>query len=319
MKTTVVIPNYNGKKYLADCLKSLEAAEKERPAVIVVDNGSSDGSELEAGEAFPWIRLIRFPENRGFDAAVNEGIRESRTPYVFLLNNDTVVRPGCISALEARMERDKKLFSVSARMVDLKNPEIMDGAGDLYSALGWAYAIGKGKPAARYEKPRSVFSACAGAALYRKSALERTGVFDELHFAYLEDVDVGYRARILGFTSAYEPSAVVLHAGSATSGSRYNEFKIRYSARNNVYLIYKNMPPLQLLLNSPFLAAGFLVKALFFLKKGHGGTYLKGLKEGLRLCASAEGGARRVRFKGRNLGNYIRIQLELWVNMFRRI
>ena len=319
MKTTVVIPNYNGKKYLADCLKSLEAAEKERPAVIVVDNGSSDGSELEAGEAFPWIRLIRFPENRGFDAAVNEGIRESRTPYVFLLNNDTVVRPGCISALEARMERAKKLFSVSARMVDLKNPEIMDGAGDLYSALGWAYAIGKGKPAARYEKPRSVFSACAGAALYRKSALERTGVFDELHFAYLEDVDVGYRARILGFTSAYEPSAVVLHAGSATSGSRYNEFKIRYSARNNVYLIYKNMPPLQLLLNSPFLAAGFLIKALFFLKKGYGGTYVEGLKEGLRLCASAEGRARRVRFKGRNLGNYIRIQLELWVNMFRRI
>ena len=217
------------------------------------------------------------------------------------------------------MEREKKLFSVSARMVDLKNPEIMDGAGDLYSALGWAYAIGKGKPAARYEKSRSVFSACAGAALYRKSALERTGAFDELHFAYLEDVDIGYRARILGLSNAYEPSAVVLHAGSATSGSRYNEFKIRYSARNNVYLIYKNMPPLQLLLNSPFLAAGFLVKALFFLKKGHGGTYLKGLKEGLRLCASAEGGARRVRFKGRNLGNYIRIQLELWVNMFRRV
>ena len=79
------------------------------------------------------------------------------------------------------------------------------------------------------------------------------------------------------------------------------------------------MPPLQLLLNSPFLAAGFLIKALFFLKKGYGGTYLKGLKEGLRLCASAEGRARRVRFKGRNLGNYIRIQLELWVNMFRRI
>lgn len=79
MKTTVVIPNYNGKKYLSDCLKSLEAAEKERPAVIVVDNGSSDGSAQEAREMFPWIRLIRFPENRGFDAAVNEGIRESRT------------------------------------------------------------------------------------------------------------------------------------------------------------------------------------------------------------------------------------------------
>ena len=319
MKTTVVIPNYNGKKYLADCLSSLERAEKERPAVIVVDNGSQDASAQEAKEAFPWIRLICFPENRGFDAAVNEGIRESRTPYVFLLNNDTKVRPGCISAMEARMEREKELFSVSARMVDMRNPEIMDGAGDLYSALGWAYAIGKGKPAAYYGKPRKLFSACAGAAIYRKSALELTGDFDESHFAYLEDVDIGYRARILGFSNAYEPSAVVLHAGSATSGSRYNEFKVFYSARNNVYLIYKNMPPLQILLNAPLLLAGFAEKTLFFLKKGYGGTYVKGLCEGIRLCREPASRARRVRFKGKNLGNYIRIQMELWVNMFRRV
>ena len=268
MKTTVVIPNYNGKKYLAACLKSLEESEKERPCVLVVDNGSTDGSGREAEEGFPWIRLIRFPENRGFDAAVNEGIRQSHTPYVFLLNNDTIVRPGCISALEERMEREENLFSVSARMVDMKDPSVMDGAGDLYSALGWAYAVGKGKPAERYGRPVRIFSACAGAAVYRKCMLDETGLFDELHFAYLEDVDLGYRARILGFENAYEPSAVVLHAGSATSGSRYNEFKIRYSARNNVYLIYKNMPALQILLNSPLLAAGFAVKLLFFLKKG---------------------------------------------------
>ena len=319
MKTTVVIPNYNGKQYLAACLKSLEESEEKRPDVLVVDNGSADGSDREAEEAFPWVRLIRFPENRGFDAAVNEGIRQSRTPYVFLLNNDTIVRPGCISALEARMDREKELFSVSARMVDMKDPSVMDGAGDLYSALGWAYAVGKGKPAARYEKPVRIFSACAGAAIYRRSMLERTGLFDELHFAYLEDVDLGYRARILGFENAYEPSAVVLHAGSATSGSRYNEFKIRYSARNNVYLIYKNMPALQILLNSPLLAAGFAVKLLFFLKKGYGRAYAEGLREGLVLCASPEGRARRVWFKGGNPGNYIRIQAQLWINIFRRL
>ena len=164
-----------------------------------------------------------------------------------------------------------------------------------------------------------IFSACAGAAIYRRSMLERTGLFDELHFAYLEDVDLGYRARILGFENAYEPSAVVLHAGSATSGSRYNEFKIRCSARNNVYLIYKNMPALQILLNSPFLAAGFAIKLLFFLKKGYGGVYAEGLREGLVLCASPEGRARRVRFKGGNPGNYIRIQAQLWINIFRRL
>ncbi len=145
MKTTVVIPNYNGKKYLSDCLKSLEAAEKERPAVIVVDNGSSDGSAQEAREMFPWIRLIRFPENRGFDAAVNEGIRESRTPYVFLLNNDPVCGRGCISALEARMEREKKLFSVSARMVDLKNPEYSGQSGRSLQRAGLGLCHRKGK------------------------------------------------------------------------------------------------------------------------------------------------------------------------------
>ncbi len=319
MKTTVVIPNYNGKKYLAACLKSLEESEKERPCAVVVDNGSTDGSDREAEERFPWVRLIRFPENRGFDAAVNEGIRQSRTPYVFLLNNDTIVRPGCISALEARMEREEELFSLSARMVDMRDPSVMDGAGDLYSALGWAYAVGKGKPAARYGRPVRIFSACAGAAIYRRSMLERTGLFDELHFAYLEDVDLGYRARILGFVNAYEPSAVVLHAGSATSGSRYNEFKIRYSARNNVYLIYKNMPALQILLNSPFLLAGFAVKFLFFLKKGYGRIYAQGFREGFALCASPEGRAGRVRFKGSNLGNYIRIQAQLWINVLRAI
>ena len=319
MKTTVVIPNYNGKKYLAACLKSLEESEKERPCVLVVDNGSTDGSGREAEEGFPWIRLIRFPENRGFDAAVNEGIRQSHTPYVFLLNNDTIVRPGCISALEERMEREENLFSVSARMVDMKDPSVMDGAGDLYSALGWAYAVGKGKPAERYGRPVRIFSACAGAAVYRKCMLDETGLFDELHFAYLEDVDLGYRARILGFPSAYEPSAVVLHAGSATSGSRYNEFKIRYSARNNVYLIWKNMPFLQIVLNSPFLLAGFALKALFFLKKGYGRVYAGGLREGIALCASPEGRAGRVRFKGRNLGNYIKIQAQLWINIFRRL
>ena len=319
MKTTVVIPNYNGKKYLAACLKSLEESEKERPCAVVVDNGSTDGSDREAEERFPWVRLIRFPENRGFDAAVNEGIRQSRTPYVFLLNNDTIVRPGCISVLEARMEREEELFSLSARMVDMRDPTVMDGAGDLYSALGWAYAVGKGKPAARYGRPVRIFSACAGAAIYRRSMLERTGLFDELHFAYLEDVDLGYRARILGFVNAYEPSAVVLHAGSATSGSRYNEFKIRYSARNNVYLIYKNMPALQILLNSPFLLAGFAVKFLFFLKKGYGRIYAQGFREGFALCASPEGRAGRVRFKGSNLGNYIRIQAQLWINVLRAI
>lgn len=320
MKTTVVIPNYNGKKYLKDCLKSLEEARIQADFhVIIIDNGSADGGLQEAQELYPDMECVYFSENRGFCAAVNEGIRRAETPYVFLLNNDTTVEPDCIRILEQRMDREPGLFSLSARMVDLKNPSVMDGAGDLYSALGWAYAIGKGKPAVGYARPRDVFSACAGAAIYRREVFEQIGDFDELHFAYLEDVDVGYRARIYGWRNAYEPGAVVNHAGSAATGSRYNEFKITHSSRNNVYLIYKNMPLLQLILNFPFLLAGFGIKILFFFRKGFGMTYVRGLAAGIRLCAGEQGRQRRVRFKTGNIGNYIKIQLELWVNMFRRI
>ena len=147
LKTTVVIPNYNGKKYLNNCLKSLEAQGREGFRVLVVDNGSADGSADEALKRFAWIEMIRFPRNEGFCAAVNEGIRRSSTPYVLLLNNDTVMEAGSIAALEKRMDQDARLFSVSARMVDMADPSVMDGAGYLYRALGWAYAVGKGHPA----------------------------------------------------------------------------------------------------------------------------------------------------------------------------
>lgn len=318
MKTTVVIPNYNGKNFLENCLNSATKSTV-CVSIIVVDNGSDDGSLELLAQEFPKVKVIPFSENRGFCSAVNAGIEAAKTPYVFLLNNDTTIEPDCIERLEQAMERDGRIFSVGAKMLSMHNPEILDGAGDLYSAFGWAYAIGKGKSAARYAKPMKVFSNSAGAALYRKDMLEKTGLFDENHFAYLEDVDIGYRGRIEGFWNVTEPSAIVYHAGSGSTGSRYNAFKVRHSARNNVYLIYKNMPFFQLVLNLPFLIAGFLIKQLFFIKKGFGGLYFQSLAEGVRLCMSEEGRRRKVRFSWKNLPYYLRIQLELWANLFRRL
>ncbi len=318
MKTTVIIPNYNGIKYIRTCLRSV--TQSLVPAsVIVVDNGSADGSRELVEREFPQAALIVFEKNRGFCAAVNAGIEAAATPYVLLLNNDTEMEPDCIGHLEAAMEADDRIFSVGAKMLSMSRPELIDGAGDLYSAFGWAYAVGKGKPKERFDRPMDIFSSCAGAALYRKAYLEKTGLFDENHFAYLEDVDLGYRARILGYRSVLEPSAAVYHAGSGFSGSRYNAFKIRHSSRNNVYLIYKNMPALQIVLNAPFLAAGFLIKLCFFAGKGFGGIYARGLLEGVSLCASGAGRSHKVRFRWKNLGNYARIQLELWINLFRRL
>ena len=340
-KTTVVIPNYNGIKYLENCLRSLlkdagESGCSDLFDILVIDNGSSDGSELVveklggcvcahsaegvAGNgAYPALRQIRFAHNTGFCRAVNAGIRAAETPYVLLLNNDTKVCTGFVAGLTEVLEQEKKAFSVSAKLLSMKEPEVMDDAGDYYCALGWAFARGKGKPAAADDKKAEIFAACGGAAVYRRELVEELGYFDENHFAYLEDIDLAYRAQIHGYRNYYCPAARVLHAGSATTGSAHNPFKVRLSAKNSVYLVYKNMPLFQFLLNLPFLAAGHLIKYAYFCKKGLGGDYRRGFSEGIALCRSKEGKAHKVKFCAKHLDNYVKIQIFLWLNMVRRL
>lgn len=316
IRSTVVIPNYNGIEYVEKCLISL----RHEPArVILVDNGSTDGSLELVREKFPEVRLIAMDRNYGFCKAANWGMEASKTTYVILLNNDTVAEPGFVKALEKALDSDSRAFSGAARMVNLRHPERIDDAGDYYCALGWAFAAGRDKPRENYDGPREIFSACGGACIYRRQVLGRIGLLDENHFAYLEDVDLGYRARLYGYRNLYVPEAVVRHAGSASSGSRYNAFKAGQTARNSVYLAYKNMPPAQLFFNLPFLFAGFLIKQLFFLKKGMGGSWWKGTLEGLRLCRSIEGQKNRVRFERKRLPVYLRIQWELWRNIWYRL
>ena len=297
-RSTIIIPNYNGMAYLENCLASLRG---EPARVIVVDNGSTDGSRELVQEKFPKVRLISLDRNYGFCRAVNRGMEASETTYVILLNNDTEAQPGFVKALEKAMDGDERVFSGAARMVRMDAPSRIDDAGDYYCALGWAFAAGRDKPAENYDAPREIFSACGGACIYRRRILQKIGMLDENHFAYLEDVDLGYRARLYGFRNLYVPGAVVRHAGSASSGSRYNAFKAELTARNSVYLAYKNMPPGQMLLNLPFLLAGFLIKQLFFLKKGLGKSWWKGLVKGIGLCRSPEGKKRRVRFDSERL------------------
>ncbi len=318
MKTTVIIPNYNGIIYLGNCLDSVLADDTEAE-IIVVDNGSTDGS-YELLEKYPAVKAIRFEENKGFCAAVNAGIRAAETPYIILLNNDLTIKKGFIKALEEAMDKDAGAFSANAQMRMMKSPEYIDNAGVYYCALGWAYDCGKGKKAGKkYDKPRKIFASCGGASIYRKGILDKIGLFDEKHFAYLEDVDIGYRARIFGYRNIYVPDAVAFHAGSAASGSKYNEFKTNLSSANSIYIIEKNMPPLQILLNLPFLLPGFLIKMLFFCKKGLGDNYRKGLMRGFRVYYKEGGKDNHIPFRLGNLWNYLVIQLELWLNIVRRL
>ena len=301
-KVTVIIPNYNGLRFMEPCFAALRQQKFKEFDILVVDNGSQDGS-------VEWLKDHEIPsifleENTGFSGAVNVGIRACETPYVILLNNDTEPYPDYVGELVRCMDRFPEVFSASSKMLQLSNRELMDDAGDMYSVLGWAYQRGVGQPASRYSRARQVFAACAGAAIYRREVFEEIGYFDESHFAYLEDIDVGYRAKIFGYKNVYCPTAKVCHVGSGTSGSKYNSFKVRLAARNSVYLNYKNMPLPQLLLNSVPLAAGMAVKYGFFRKIGFGADYVSGLKEGF----STRKNCYKVAYRPEHFKNYVRIQ-----------
>ena len=319
MKTTVVIPNYNGMPYMETCLLAMRAQHVRPDRVIVVDNGSTDGSAEYVEQHFPEVTLIRMGENTGFCGAVNAGIRASGdAAYVILLNNDTEAEPDFTGALVGAMEGDPAIFSAQAKMLKMDDPEKMDDAGDFYCALGWAFARGKGKSASRYTVRTNLFFSCAGAAIYRMRLLEETGLFDERHFAYLEDCDIGWRARILGYKNVFVPEARVKHVGSASSGSVYNLFKVRNTSRNSIYLIAKNMPALMVVINLPFLIPGFLVKALFFALKGYGREYVRGIGAGFRMSAEGIREGRHIAFQAKRLPQYLRIQLELLTGIVRR-
>lgn len=327
LKISVVIPNYNGMNFLGNCLKSLEN-ESERDEshfleLIIIDNGSNDGSldflkDKANDNNLDNINysLILNKNNLGFAKAVNQGIKlanDQNTDYISLLNNDVVVKPGFISSLVKSIEIDENIFSVSSKMLQYKSPDLIDDAGDEYTILGWTKKAGDGKSSKYYSNSRKIFSSCAGAALYRKSILNEIGYFDENFFAYMEDVDIGFRALINGYTNVYSPNAIVYHIGSGSSGSRYNEFKIKLAARNNIWVIYKNMPWPQILLNIGFLFIGFLIKYLFFLRKGYGKLYLEGLKEGINNRKKIKKNG----FKSSNLKNYFKIEWKLIINTFK--
>ena len=305
MKVTIIIPNYNGLAFMEPCMKALDHQNFKDFSVLVVDNGSTDGS-------VEWLKEHGIPAvflktNTGFSGAVNVGIKKAATPYVILLNNDTKADPDYVGELVRAMEASPKIFSVSSRMIQMYHPDLMDDAGDMYSVLGWAYQRGVGQPLERYDKPFKIFSACAGAAIYRRQVFEEIGYFDEMHFAYLEDIDVGYRAKLYGYDNVYCPTARIFHVGSGTSGSKYNSFKVKLAARNNVYLNYKNMPAGQLLLNALPIGVGIALKYQFFKKRGFAEDYLEGLKEGIRTAKTC----RKVPFSPKRLGRYAAIELEL--------
>ncbi len=315
IQVSIIIPNFNGKQYLKDCLNSIKKQNFSLYEVIIIDNGSTDESVEYIKDNYDEFTLIQNRENLGFATAVNQGIKASNAEYVFLLNNDTELEVECVSKLLNCIDKDETIFAVSSKMIQNQNRNLIDDAGDEYTILGFTQKVGNNRSTEFYQRKREIFSACAGAAIYRRNIFDIIGYFDENFFAYMEDLDISYRARIYGFKCVYCPEAVVYHHVSATSGSKYNTFKIRLAARNNVYVPYKNMPWPQLILNLLFLILGFLIKYLVFLKKGHGNDYIAGLKEGLTSLDTID----RIRYKNGRLTNYLSIEWILIKNTLKII
>ena len=278
---SVIIPNYNGEHFLKACLEALKRQTFDDMEVILVDNASTDDSIKLAKELYREIRVIELHDNTGFAYAVNRGIEAAKGEYVLLLNNDTIVFPNFVKNQYKMIKGNPDVFSCSALMIQNQNHELVDDAGDELAVLGWGFAPDRDKPVSGCGVPHEVFSSCAGAAIYRKAVFDEIGLFDESFFAYLEDMDVGYRARLAGYRNLYNPYAKVYHLGSASSGSRHNAFKVELSARNSMYMMKKNMPVWQYILNLPFIVAGIAIKTVYFAKKGIAGAYIRGIYRGI--------------------------------------
>ena len=315
MKVSVVTPNYNGERFLENFFESLNNDSEFIGEVIIVDNGSSDNSiEYIRNNTFNFpVILIENSKNMGFAPAVNQAISRAKFEYVFSLNNDTEVKKGSIKQMVDLISSSQDIFSVQAKMLQYDNKELIDDVGDEYNLLGWTKKTGENHKSDEYLQVKEIFSSCAGAALYRKSVLEELGMFDDNFFAYMEDVDLAIRSKIYGYRNLLCPQAIVYHIGSATSGSRYNEFKVKLAARNNVWVVYKNIPIPFKITNFIFLFLGFSLKYLFFVKKGFGSIYLAGIKEGL----STRDKITKTKFKSENIKNYLKIEYRLIINTFK--
>ncbi|MDO5564322.1 MAG: glycosyltransferase family 2 protein [Eubacteriales bacterium] len=314
-KVLVIIPNYNKKILLQNCIRSLLNSNYQFD-VLIIDNGSSDGSIDTINEIVKEnenFHSILSDSNQGFAIASNKGLKFSinhQYDYSILLNNDTEVDKNFVRELVNAIEKNKNFFSASSFMINYNHREIADDCGDGYNIFGYAFQINNGLNINEIKHPYNIFSSCGGASIFNNNILKKIGLFDEYFFAYLEDIDLCYRAKLYGYKNVHAKNAKCYHIGSATSGSKYNEFKVRLSSRNNIFLIYKNMPFIQIVINLPFIFFGTLLKQIYFIKKGFGMDYFFGICDALKDIKNIK----KNNFQKINISRLIFIQIELIIN-----
>ena len=253
---SVVIPNINGERFLGPCLAALRAQTRTDFEVILVDNGSTDGSLTVVRDAWPEARVLELGDNYGFARAMNVGIEAANGEYVVLLNNDTEVASDWLSELVACIERRPAAAGAASKTLLMRDSSLVDGAGDVMDWRFLPHPRGHGKPdAGTFAEEIEIFSPSGAASIWRAQALRDIGLFDEDFFIYYEDVDLGFRARLLGYECWYAPRSVALHARGAWTAGR-SEFTFFHPVKNRWCMIVKNTPGRLFLRHLPSILSG---------------------------------------------------------------
>ncbi len=279
--TSIVIPNWNGMRWLDGVLDSIKAQTMQPSEIIVVDNGSTDGSREHLEAAWPEVDVVHWHENRGFAAAANDGFHRAQGEFVALINTDIELAVDWLERSVKALESAGTAASVATKMVDLEDPAIIYDTGNFLRRDGACEQRGRFKlDEGQFDQPGEVWSACAGAALYRKAAVVDVGGFEERFFTYLEDVELGLRLRMAGWTSIYEP-CVARHAGGGSEAALTGG-AAKWVERNTVLLVVRHFP---LRWAGPVLYRQIAWK-VNALKAGSLGPFMRGLITGLRWAPS---------------------------------
>lgn len=286
MKNSVccVIPNWNGKDLISDCLNSLQA-QSEPVHIIVVDNGSVDGSVELIDKQFPEVELIKLDKNHGFAGGVNAGITsaiKNGAKYVALFNNDAVADKDWLKNLVNCANKNPSAGIITCKFMRMDKTHI-DSTGDFYTIWGLPFPRGRNEmDKGQYDDKTDVFGASGGASLYRVAMLNQIGLFDEDFFAYFEDVDISFRAQLAGWKVRYEPKAVAYHHVGGTSSGLGN-FARYHSTKNTLMLYAKNMPTKLYIKYLPLFCLQFSRMLVSSILRGHLWTFLKGTAVAIKL------------------------------------
>jgi hypothetical protein len=270
---SVIIVNYNGKKFLSNCLDSIFRQTYFPFEVIMVDNASHDGSIEYVQQNFPDVKLFTQSTNLGFAGGTNAGIREANGEIILTLNNDTIVNPDFIDELAKPMFSDPLVGMCASKMIFPDGR--INSTGICISRSGAAWDRGMGEPyQGHYDVAEEVFGPCAGAALYRHTMLDEIGLFDEDFFLYMEDVDLAFRARLSGWKCMYVPTAQVIHVhgGTTEPGS---DTSVYYGNRNLLWYLVKNFPKRTLLIFIPWIIGRNIAIIPYYFLKGKGRAIIK--------------------------------------------